>query len=103
MSATHNTAKQGWDQATFSCGRCGAKRTVTTEAAYLQVVGAHHDAHIVWDRLNRIERDGLASILRVVLAAPELGTEFLALVDQLTAHPARPADPHDDSQEGGAA
>lgn len=93
----------GWDQATFRCGQCGAVRTVTTEDAYRQAIGVHRDAHELMARLNRIERDGLASILRVILSAPELGAEFLALVDQLTAHPARPADPHDDSQEGGAA
>jgi hypothetical protein len=81
VSAPPNTAKQGWDQATFSCGRCGAKRTATTEDAYLQAVGAHRDAHTVWDRLNPIERDGLASILRVVLTDADLGREFLALID----------------------
>lgn len=105
-ASSPNTAEQGWDQAVLRCGRCGDVRTVTTEADYLQAVGAHRDAHAVWDRLNSIERDGLASILRVVLADPDLGREFLALVDhqgQLAAHPARPAEPHDDSQEGGAA
>lgn len=81
MSAPPHTAKQGWDQATFSCGRCGAKRTVTTEADYLKAVGAHRDAHTVWDRLNPIERDGLASILRVLLADGDLGREFLALME----------------------
>ncbi|WP_245766715.1 hypothetical protein [Streptomyces colonosanans] len=96
----------GWDQATFRCGRCGAIRTATNEDAYHQVVGAHRDAHAVWDRLNPTERDGLASILRVVLAAPELGAEFLALIDhqeRLTAPPTRPNDPHDEPQKGDAA
>ncbi|MFE9444901.1 hypothetical protein ACFYO2_39395 [Streptomyces sp. NPDC006602] len=93
----------GWDQATFRCGQCGAVRTVTTEDAYHQAVGVHRDAHELMARLNPIERDGFASILRVILSAPELGAEFLALVDQLVAHPARPADPHDNSPEGGAA
>ncbi|MGC5400797.1 hypothetical protein ACPXCP_34275 [Streptomyces sp. DT20] len=54
----------GWDQATFRCGRCGAQHTATTEADYLKTVGAHGDAHAVWDRLNPIERDGITSILR---------------------------------------
>jgi hypothetical protein len=72
----------GWDQATFRCGRCGAKYTVTTEEAYLQAVGVHTDAHALWDRLNPIERDGFASILRTILSAPALGFEFLALADR---------------------
>jgi len=72
----------GWDQATLRCGQCGAEYTVTTEAAYLQAVGVHRDAHALWDRLNPIERDGLASILRVILPAQEFGTAFLALADR---------------------
>ncbi|MGP3978951.1 hypothetical protein ACTWQF_34050 [Streptomyces sp. 8N114] len=94
----------GWDQATFRCGLCGAERTVTTEEDYLQTVGAHRDAHELMARLNPIERDGLASILRVILSAPELGAEFLALVDQqdrLCAPTTSPADPHDDLQATG--
>ncbi|WP_331736864.1 hypothetical protein OG426_55540 (plasmid) [Streptomyces canus] len=99
-SSSRTTPAAGWDQATFRCGQCGAVRTVTTEDDYLQAVGVHRDAHELMARLNPIERDGFASILRVILSAPELGAEFLALVDQLTA---RPADPHDTSPEGGAA
>ncbi|MDX2632366.1 hypothetical protein PV381_38420 [Streptomyces scabiei] len=76
-----DTPAQGWDQAVFRCGRCGADRTVTTEADYLKAVGAHRDAHAVFDRLNQIERDGLASILRVLLADVDLGRELLALMD----------------------
>lgn len=72
----------GWDQAIYRCGRCGAEYTLTTEEAYLQVVGVHTDAHAVWDRLNPIERDGFASILRTILSAPDLGFEFLALADR---------------------
>lgn len=72
----------GWDQATYRCGRCGAMRTATTETDHVRVVAAHRDAHTVMDRLNPIEREGLASILRTVLAAPDLGTEFLALIDR---------------------
>ncbi|MEU2468556.1 hypothetical protein ABZ580_30665 [Streptomyces sp. NPDC012486] len=48
---------------------------------YLKVVGAHRDAHAVWDRLNSIERDGIASILRSILSAPDLAAELLALAD----------------------
>ncbi|MFB8030600.1 MULTISPECIES: hypothetical protein [unclassified Streptomyces] len=70
-----------WDQAGFRCGRCRVERTAATEADYLKVVGAHRDAHAVWDRLNSIERDGIASILRTVLSAPELAVELLALAD----------------------
>ncbi|MEU9397878.1 hypothetical protein AB0D86_48915 [Streptomyces sp. NPDC048324] len=81
MRAPSPTAEQGWDEATFSCGRCGAKRTATTEDDYLKTVGAHQDAHAVFDRLNQIERDGLASILRVILADADLGLEFFALMD----------------------
>ncbi|AVH61834.1 MULTISPECIES: hypothetical protein [Streptomyces] len=73
----------GWDQATYRCGRCGAEYTVTTEEAYLQAVGVHTDAHAVWDRLNPIERDGFASILRVILASADLGAEFLAIADRM--------------------
>ncbi|MBY8889090.1 hypothetical protein K7472_30225 [Streptomyces sp. PTM05] len=73
---------RGWDQADFRCGRCGAQHTAHTEADYLKVVGAHGDAHAVWDRLNPIERDGITSILRTVLSAPELAVELLALADR---------------------
>ncbi|WP_331730639.1 hypothetical protein [Streptomyces sp. NBC_01174] len=71
----------GWDEAGFRCGRCGAERTASTEDDYLKVVGAHRDAHTVWDRLNLIERDGIASILRTILSAPDLAVELLALAD----------------------
>ncbi|WP_432158826.1 hypothetical protein [Streptomyces sp. bgisy153] len=90
MSAASSTTQQGWDQATFSCGRCGANRTATKEADYLQAVGAHRDAHAVWDRLNPIERDGLASILRVLLADVGFGREFLALMDSQPQPTTRP-------------
>lgn len=72
----------GWDQATYRCGRCGAEHTVTTEDAYLKVVGLHSDAHAVWDRLNTMERDALVWVLRTVLAAPDLAVEILALADR---------------------
>jgi hypothetical protein len=72
----------GWDQAVFRCGRCGIEHTATTEDDYLKAVGAHSDAHAVWDRLNPIERDGFASILRTILSAPDLAVEFLALADR---------------------
>nr|WTB12131.1 hypothetical protein OG546_50135 [Streptomyces antimycoticus] len=72
----------GWDQATYRCGRCGAEHAVTTEDAYLKAVGVHSDAHTVWDRLNPIERDGLISILRTVLSAPDLAAELLDLADR---------------------
>ncbi|GAA0897983.1 MULTISPECIES: hypothetical protein [Streptomyces violaceusniger group] len=75
-------AASGWDQATYRCGRCGVKHTVTTEDAYLKTVGVHSDAHTVWDRLNPIERDGLVSILRTILSAPDLAVELLALADR---------------------
>ncbi|GHB29632.1 hypothetical protein [Streptomyces chryseus] len=75
----------GWDQAVFRCGRCGAQSTAITEADYLKAVGAHGDAHAVWDRLNPIERDGITSILRTILSAPELAAELLALADRQSA------------------
>ncbi|MEU7473954.1 hypothetical protein AB0A94_36575 [Streptomyces sp. NPDC044984] len=40
------------------------------------------NTHAVWDRLNPIERDGFASILRTILSAPDLAVEFLALADR---------------------
>ncbi|WP_105973633.1 hypothetical protein [Streptomyces geranii] len=73
----------GWDQATYRCGRCGAAYTLTEEA-YLKAVGVHGDAHAVWDRLNPTERDGFASILRVILASAGLGAEFLVIADRMT-------------------
>ncbi|MCX5207600.1 hypothetical protein OG897_40125 [Streptomyces sp. NBC_00237] len=79
---TTETPVYGWDQAVFRCGRCGAEHTTITEADYLTVVGAHRDAHAVWDRLNPIERSGLASILRTILSAPDLAVELLALADR---------------------
>ncbi|MCX4902368.1 hypothetical protein [Streptomyces sp. NBC_00892] len=72
----------GWDQAVFRCGRCGAECTATNEADYLKAVGAHGDAHAVWDQHNTIERDGITSILRTILSAPELAAELLALADR---------------------
>ncbi|MFC8593079.1 hypothetical protein [Streptomyces atroolivaceus] len=71
----------GRDQTAFRCGRCGAERTATTEDSYRKAAGAHRDAHAVWDRLNSIERDGIASILRTILSAPDLAVELLALTD----------------------
>ncbi|MFJ8870772.1 hypothetical protein ACIRD6_34125 [Streptomyces sp. NPDC102473] len=71
----------GWDQAGFRCGRCGAERTATNEDDYLKDASAHRDAHAVWARLNSIERDGIASILRTILSAPDLAAELLALAD----------------------
>lgn len=73
----------GWDQAVFRCGRCGAERTTTTEADYVKVIGVHGDAHTVWDGMDPIaERDGFISILRVIMSAPELAVELLALADR---------------------
>ncbi|MCA1219281.1 hypothetical protein [Streptomyces sp. 8L] len=80
MTTTSSTgAERGWDRAVFRCGRCGAVRAVIAEDDYLATVGAHRDAHAVWDRLNLIERDGLVSILRTILSAPDLALELLAL------------------------
>jgi len=79
---TKTTRKRGWDQAVFRCGRCGAEHTATTEDAYLAMVGAHQDAHAVWDRPNPTERDGLTSILRTLLAAPDIAAQLLVLADQ---------------------
>ncbi|MGR8012256.1 hypothetical protein [Streptomyces sp. A5-4] len=79
---TTTTPACGWDQAAFRCGRCGTEQTAATETDYLKAVGVHGDAHAVWDRLNSIERDGLISILRTILAAPELAAELLALADR---------------------
>ena len=95
---TTKTPACGWDQAVFRCGRCGAEHTATTEADYLKAVGVHGDAHAVWDRLNPIERDGIASILRIILSAPDLAAELLALADGPHPHPLTPADlpPGDD-------
>ncbi|MEU2440158.1 hypothetical protein ABZ595_28845 [Streptomyces rubradiris] len=71
----------GRDQATFRCGQCGAQRTAATETDYTRTVSAHRDAHTVFDRLNEIERAGMGSILRVLLADTALSTELLALID----------------------
>lgn len=79
---TTMTPACGWDQAVFRCGRCGAEQTATTEADYLKAVGVHGDAHAVWDRLNPTERDGITSILRTILAAPELAAQLLVLADR---------------------
>ncbi|MFE4258235.1 hypothetical protein [Streptomyces sp. NPDC056883] len=79
---TGTTPTRGWDQAVSRCGRCGTEHTATTETDYLKAVRAHGDAHTVWDRLNPTERDGLASILRTILAAPDLAAELLALADR---------------------
>jgi hypothetical protein len=80
MTAT--TSECGWDQAVFRCGQCGTQHTAATETDHLKAVGVHGDAHAVRDRLNPIERDGLASIMRTILSAPDLATELLALADR---------------------
>ncbi|MFF5638265.1 hypothetical protein [Streptomyces sp. NPDC012825] len=76
------TPVPGFDQAVFRCGKCGARRTASTEAEHVRVISAHRDAHAVFDRLNAIERDGMGSILRVLLGDVALSTELLALIDQ---------------------
>ncbi|MEU7158882.1 hypothetical protein [Streptomyces chrestomyceticus] len=82
MSITSDTTASGWDRAGFRCGRCGAEHTAGTEDEYLKAVGAHRDAHAVWDGLNSIERSGLISILRTIMSAPDLAWELLALADR---------------------
>ncbi|MEU1128363.1 hypothetical protein ABZ383_00605 [Streptomyces sp. NPDC005900] len=92
---TTTTPTCGCDQTVFRCGRCGTEHTATTETDYLKAVGVHGDAHAVWDCLNAIERDGLASILRTILSAPELAAELLALADRRREQVSRAADgPH---------
>lgn len=94
--------EQGWDQADFSCGRCGARHITTTEADYLQAVGVHSHAHAVWDRLNPVERDGFTSILRIILSAPGLAAELLALADRQPAGDESPNRPRPDQGENAA-
>lgn len=79
---TTKTPACGWGQAVFRCGRCGTQHTATSEDNYLKAVEVHGDAHAVWDRLNSIERDGITSIQRTILAAPELAAELLVLADR---------------------
>ncbi|PWJ02898.1 hypothetical protein DKG34_36105 [Streptomyces sp. NWU49] len=79
---TTKPTTRSWDRAVFRCDRCGGEHTATSEDDYLKAVGVHRDAHAVWDRLNPIERDGLTSILRTVLSAPNLAIELLALADR---------------------
>ncbi|WP_405697671.1 hypothetical protein [Streptomyces sp. NBC_01185] len=73
----------GWDQAGFRCGWCGARASALPppRTATSRPPGAHRDAHAVWGRLDPAERDGIASILRTILSAPDLAAEFLALAD----------------------
>ncbi|GGV19819.1 hypothetical protein GCM10010275_71850 [Streptomyces litmocidini] len=80
MSARPDQPASGWDQATFRCGQCGAQRTATTEADYVRAISAHRDAHAVFDRLNEVERNGMGSILRVLLEDVTLSAELLALI-----------------------
>ncbi|MGW5353420.1 hypothetical protein ACWERV_23275 [Streptomyces sp. NPDC004031] len=71
-----------WDPEALRRGRCGAEQTATTADDHLNLVGAHADAHAVWDRLAPVERDGLVAILRTVLAAPDLAVQLLVLADR---------------------
>lgn len=73
---------KGWIGATFSCGSCGAKRDATTEAEYVSAYRAHKDAHAIADRLNSIERSGMAPILRVLLDDVQLSRDLLALLER---------------------
>ncbi|MFF0386856.1 hypothetical protein [Streptomyces sp. NPDC004286] len=76
---------RGGQPGAVRCGRCGHRHTATSEDDYLKVVGAHSDAHAVWDRLNPSERAGIASILRTVLSSVDLAVELVAVADrQLT-------------------
>jgi hypothetical protein len=43
---------QGWSSASFRCGRCGHKFTVTTEAEYIDRRDAHEHAHALIDALG---------------------------------------------------
>lgn len=43
--------KQGWESAEFSCGRCGARFTSTTEREHTARVQLHHSVHRVADTL----------------------------------------------------
>lgn len=70
----------GWDRADFRCGRCGARRTATTETEYTATVAAHQHAHTLWDRLTPAERRALTDATRIVLGDLRLSTEWLHLV-----------------------
>lgn len=83
-------APAGGNRATFRWSRCGAQRTATTEADYTRIVRVHRDAHSVFGRLNQIKRDGMGSILRVLLADVDLSAELLALIDQQRSRTASP-------------
>ena len=78
MPSREQLLAEGWDQV-HDADDPDLPTTVATATASA-------DARAVWDRLNPIERDGLVSILRTVLSAPDLGAEILALADR---HPAR--------------
>ena len=78
MPSREQLLAEGWDQV-HDAADLDLPTTVATATASA-------DARAVWDRLNPIERDGLVSILRTVLSAPDLGAEILALADR---HPAR--------------
>lgn len=43
------TRAQGWNEAVFSCGRCGERITATDEGQYLVLVIAHQTAHDLLD------------------------------------------------------
>ncbi|MFD4756384.1 hypothetical protein [Streptomyces sp. NPDC058426] len=79
--ASASTAQgQGWDRAVYRCGRCGARRTATTEPGYTAVVAAHQHAHALWDRLTPAERLALTEATRIVLGDLRLSAEWLHLV-----------------------
>ncbi|KUM82378.1 MULTISPECIES: hypothetical protein [Streptomyces] len=59
---------QGWDQAEFSCGRCGEHITATTEEEYLTRVLAHRTAH---DLLDASSPELRARLLDLALAEVE--------------------------------
>lgn len=72
-------AGQGWDQAEFSCGRCGDRIVATTEDDYVVRVTAHQAAHDLLDA-----------------STPELRAKLIALAlddvgAQLAAEEVRPA------------
>lgn len=57
---------QGWDQASYSCGRCGHSFTATTEGEYVFGHTVHLNAHALVD-----------------LLVPELRAQVLTLLEEV--------------------
>ena len=55
--------RQGWDLATFRCGRCGYRFSTNSEADYVTRVADHTEAHDLVSMVAPALRDELTRLM----------------------------------------